>query len=197
MAAKHVVSMTEGNITSQLLTVAWPLVICDLIQQLYNTVESYAQSLAAAVSVFVPQNLGAKNPVRTKAGFKRGRSISVICGTITVVIMYGFAPLGISWFIDSTAGDNAAMAAGVAYLRTVSLFYLICFWGAIYQGYLRGAGILDVQYYGTTMQIASRVIITWLLIDNLGLEAVAWATGFGWVFITTYQLIYWHRHGLN
>lgn len=39
------------------------------------------------------------------------------------------------------------MAAGVAYLRTVSLFYLICFWGAIYQGYLRGAGILDVQYY--------------------------------------------------
>ncbi|MBQ5758946.1 MAG: hypothetical protein IIV92_02330 [Schwartzia sp.] len=60
MAAKHVVSMTEGNITSQLLTVAWPL---------------------------------------------------VICGTITVVIMYGFAPLGISWFIDSTAGDNVAMAA--------------------------------------------------------------------------------------
>ena len=165
--------------------------------RLESFVNTFSQSLAAAVSVFVAQNLGAKNPVRTKEGFKRGRSISVMCGAVTVAVMYGFAPLGISWFIDSTAGDNAAMAAGVAYLRTISFFYLICFWGAIYQGYLRGAGILDIQYYGTTMQIASRVIITWLLIDTLGLEAVAWATGFGWVFITTYQLIYWYRHDLN
>ena len=165
--------------------------------RLESFVNTFSQSLAASLSLFVAQNIGAKNPVRTKEGFKRARFISSMCGIVTVAIMYGFAPLGISFFIDSVAGDNVALASGVAYLRTVAFFYLICFWGAIYQGYLRGAGILDVQYYGTTGQIAARVIFTWLFIKTMGLVAVAWATGLGWVLITFYHLYYWPKNDLN
>ena len=46
---------------------------------------------------------------------------------------------------------------------------------------------MNVTFIGTTLQIAVRVIGTYLLVDLLGLNAVALSTGLGWVVISLFH----------
>ena len=46
---------------------------------------------------------------------------------------------------------------------------------------------MNITFFGTTLQIAIRVIGTYLLVKTMGLDAVALATGLGWVAIVTFQ----------
>lgn len=46
---------------------------------------------------------------------------------------------------------------------------------------------MNVTFIGTTLQIAVRVIGTYALVGLLGLNAVALATGLGWVVIVLFH----------
>ena len=47
---------------------------------------------------------------------------------------------------------------------------------------------MNITFWGTTLQILIRVVGTYLLVDAMGLDAVALATGLGWVAIVLFQL---------
>ena len=70
----------------------------------------------------------------------------------------------------------------------MGLFYLLSFSGHSFVGWFRGSGRMGITFWGTTLQIAVRVAGTYLLVDALGLDAVAFATGAGWVLIVAFQL---------
>ena len=46
---------------------------------------------------------------------------------------------------------------------------------------------MNITFFGTTLQIVVRVVCTYLLVDLLGLDAVALATGLGWVVIVLFH----------
>ena len=87
-----------------------------------------------------------------------------------------------------TIGENAeSMALCISYLRVISWFYYLAFIGHSYVGWYRGTGRMNITFWGTTLQIAFRVVGTYLLVHAMGLDAVALSTGLGWVLIVLFH----------
>ena len=56
-------------------------------------------------------------------------------------------------------------------------------------GWYRGNGRMNITFWGTTIQIAVRVIGTYSMVSFMGLDAVAISTGLGWTIIVAFQVI--------
>ena len=88
------------------------------------------------------------------------------------------------------SGDSGAVAAeGAAYLRTIAVFYPLCYVGNVFVGWFRGRGQVNVPAAGTALHISLRVVLSYLLIGGMGLRAVAVATGLGWVLVVSFQIV--------
>jgi len=146
---------------------------------------SFGTSVGSALSVFVSQNYGAGNHARERDGFRQGMLLSLGMGAALSLLMYVTARPGMLLFMD--AGETLAVNHGVGYMRLVSLFYLLCFTGNAFVGYFRGVGRMRVLVIGTTLHIAVRALLSHLLVERMGLPAVALATGIGWVLLFAYQ----------
>ena len=82
------------------------------------------------------------------------------------------------------------MGHAVGYLRLVAVFYLFNFLGSGLSGYFHGRGRVNLPVAGTTSHITIRVIIAHLLAPIMGLEAVALATGVGWMFVVAFWTVF-------
>jgi Na+-driven multidrug efflux pump len=78
----------------------------------------------------------------------------------------------------------------VGYLRLVACFYLFNFLGSGLSGYCRGRGWVSMAVMGTTGHISIRVILSALLAARMGLEAVALASGIGWIFVVAFWTLF-------
>ncbi|MGI6028201.1 MAG: MATE family efflux transporter [Candidatus Heteroscillospira sp.] len=161
-------------------------------------VAAFADSGGAAMSVFISQNYGAGKEHRVKQGLRTGQVIMLCLGLSLSAVMALSAVPALRLFLDE--GGELSMSYGVSYLRLIAVFYTLCFLGCGFVGYYRGTGRLMVPMAGTTLHISIRVIVSWLLIDKMGLAAVALGAGSGWVFIIVYQVsiyLYLNRRHSN
>lgn len=149
-----------------------------------NFTQAFGISGCEAIAIFVAQNQGARQYCRAERGFLRG--FAMVTG-----IGLGFSALlslGGRWLVTPfLAGDGTSIALGASYLRLMGLFYFLSFIGHSYVGHYRGIGRMNVTFVGTTIQIAVRVILTYALVGAMGLDAVALATGLGWVGIVIFH----------
>ena len=60
-------------------------------------------------------------------------------------------------------------------------------------GFFRGIGKISVPVIGSTLHISIRVVLSYLLIGRMGLEAVAFATGIGWISVVLYQIVVYRK----
>ncbi len=156
------------------------------VTRLESFVNSFGDSGAQSISIFIAQNTGNGNKKRVQQGLYKGMGMLVTLGLTLSVLLYAIAGVGVRLFLDG-AGDGAALASGVGYLRMIALFYVLCFIGNAYVGYYRGIGRVMVPFVGTTLHLSVRVILACILVRTMGLQAVALATGIGWVVVVTYQ----------
>lgn len=155
---------------------------------------SLGTSMGSALSVFVSQNHGAGKAQREKDGFRQGMGLAVVMAVVLSSLMYTLAKPSMGWFLD--AAETQAIAYGASYMRMISIFYLLCFTGNTFVGFFRGVGRMHVLLIGTTLHITIRAILSHLLVGSMGLQAVALATGIGWLCMTAYQiicLVRWNR----
>lgn len=148
---------------------------------------SFGDSGGSAISVLVSQNMGAGNNERVKAGMKDGVFLNFTLGLIMAALMILFAEPGIRLFIGNA--DLQSIQYGIDYLRVVSIFYIFCFMGSALVGYFRGIGKVHVPFWCSTSHITIRVILSYLLVSQMGLPAIGLATGIGWIWAVTYQVI--------
>ena len=148
---------------------------------------SFGDSGGSAISVLVSQNKGAGNKDRVSGGMKTGILLNFTLGLAMAVLMIVFAEPGIRLFIGDA--DTQTIRYGIDYLRAVSLFYIFCFMGSALVGYFRGIGKVHVPFWCSTSHITIRVILSYLLVSRMGLPAVGLATGIGWIWAVTYQLL--------
>lgn len=152
---------------------------------------SFGTSVGQALSVFVSQNYGAKNADRVRDGLKESLKLGVGLGLMLSALMFLSARVGVGIFLKD--GEAQAIAYGVAYLRQIALFYVMCFTGNLFAGYFRGVGRVYTPLAATTLHISVRVVLSYLWAGKLGLRAVALATGIGWLCLTAFQLtMLWH-----
>ena len=146
---------------------------------------TFADSISQSVSIHVSQNYGAKNRERVYMAFRHGEGLLHLLFVLLLPWVFLFARPLTDLFLNGA--DAAALIAGARYLRVVAPFYILGFTGYGYVGYFRGTGRILVPFCATTLQISIRVILSYLMVKGMGLSAVGWATGIGWIAIVLFH----------
>lgn len=145
---------------------------------------SFGDSGAAAVAVFVGQNTGAGECGRVRQGFRQGQKLLLAFGAfMSLVMVLGAEPC---LRLVLPAGSSSSLEPAVGYLRLVACFYIFNFLGSGLAGYFRGRGRVNIPVIGATGHISLRVVLSALLAPGMGLPAVALATGLGWMGVVTF-----------
>lgn len=146
---------------------------------------SFGDSGALALSVMISQNHGAGDKERVRESFKEGVRLHVLLGIVIPMFMFLAAGPGLSLFLNS--GDKTALGEGYAYLRIISMLYILCFVGSALVGFFRGIGWVHVPVIGTTLNISIRIILAGPATRQYGLAGLAAVTGVGWLAVVSYQ----------
>ena len=144
---------------------------------------SFGDSGSAATSVLVAQNRGAGREDRVRASFTSSLLLMIGMGLAMSAIMYVSAGAAVGFMLGEHSG--AAFENACGYMRIVAVFYTLCFTGNTFAGYFDGIGRVSIPFIGAASHIALRVVLSWVLVGKLGLPAVAWATGIGWILVNT------------
>lgn len=150
-------------------------------------------ALATAISAFASQSIGAGKPGRVKDGVKACIGLAMIIGIPVAIFNLIFAPYAIGIFLENGTGE-LAVAAGSAFLRIVSPFYLVVSVKIISDGALRGCGDVAAFTVATFADLLLRVVFTYLF-DALwhtpsGLY-IWWSWPAGWVIGTAVSLAFY------
>ena len=155
-----------------------------------SIIDSYVlapgDSLAASLTTFTAQNLGGKKEHRLPQGLKCMFFIAEIYTvTVTVLVLLGRNPL-LGIFLKPE--ETSALQQGLSYLVPMAVFYFLSGINNTWQGYYRGLGRLKITLMATLVQMPVRVILSYLLFDFCGIQAVALGTAVGWVCMAGYEL---------
>ena len=156
------------------------------VTRVENFVQGIAISGADAVAIFVAQNKGAGKLKRGLQGFLRTAVIQMVLGFGSTALMLLRPEMLLTPFL---MGEGESMIHGVNYLLHIGGFYFLTFWGNHVVGWFRAVGRMNVTFWGTTIQIIIRVILSYLMVDAMGLSAVALATGIGWIVVISSHTI--------
>lgn len=148
-----------------------------------NFVQAFGISGCEAIAIFIAQNRGAKQYKRVMTGFLLGAGATIGTSAMFSVLMYQFAQPLSEIFLN----HSDALAPCVSYIQYISWFYILSFTGHSFVGWFRGYGRMNITFLGTTLQIVIRVIFTYLLVQSMGLNAVALSTGLGWIAIVAFH----------
>ena len=148
---------------------------------------SFSDSGAVAMSVFTAQNHGAGLKERVRAGLGQGMTVMLIIAVILSAMMIITTNKAVILLMGSPSAEVLKNAG--QYMTVISIFYFLCFIGSSFVGHFRGIGRVEVPVIGTIIQISIRVVLSYMLINTMGLKAVALATGIGWAVIVIYQTL--------
>jgi putative MATE family efflux protein len=147
------------------------------------------QSIANAIMTFIAQNRGAKNKERVRTGFKMGLQVEFCYWIfICVAVLYLKQPIMKLFVAEKETG---MISLGAHYLTLMAFFYLLPAFTNGVQGFFRGMGNMKITLVSTIIQISFRVLFVILLVPRLGMDAVAYASLIGWVFMLVYEVPYY------
>lgn len=141
-----------------------------------------AINLAAALSSFVGQNLGAGRLDRIKNGLKSTLIYStIICLSLTlVVVLFGNEIMGL--FTDIKSPHYAEIIKiGREYLVIVTSFYVVFSTMFVINGVTRGAGATFIPMLITSLSLwIIRVPLAYFLSHHFGPTGIWWSIPIGW-----------------
>ena len=145
-----------------------------------------ANSIAAAMTALMAQNLGAHKYDRLNEGFKSGMIIEIIYGIATGLICIVFSGGLMRIFSD----DASVIELGKTYLGIIGFFYIMPALTNGLQGYFRGIGDLRVTMWSSFMNIGVRVVAAAVLVwgFGFGIGSIAVASFIGWIAMFMYEL---------
>lgn len=110
---------------------------------------SFSDSGAASISVFVAQNHGVGDQERVRAGLRKGWKIMFALAVVLFILMIFIRKMAVLWLMGSSS-KNVLENAG-QYIIVISIFYFLCFTGSTFVAYFRGIGRVEVPVIGTIL----------------------------------------------
>ena len=198
---KKTMDMTQGVIWKQLVAFAFPLLIGNLFQQLYNTVDSivvgnfvstqalaavgsvtpiinmligFFSGLATGAGVIISQYFGAHNGEMVHKSVHTTILMTLILGVAFTFIGIGMAPAMLRFM--STPDD--VMASSSEYLRIYFAGVIGLMLYNIASGILRAVGDSKRPLYFLIVSSIVNVVLdlTFVIVFKMGVAGVAWAT---------------------
>ena len=163
-----------------------------------------AMNLAAALSSFVGQNLGADRFDRIKKGLRETLKYSTaICILLSlVVVFFGEDIMGL--FVQEGAPNyGEIIKIGKEYLLIVTSFYIVFSTMFVFNGVTRGAGATLVPMLITTLSLwIIRIPLAYILSDMFGVTGIWWSIPIGWSVGCVGAIIYynsglWKKHRIK
>lgn len=148
------------------------------------------QSIATAITTYIAQNRGARQPQRIRRGFRVGLRLELgywlLIGTLTWLLRRPLVALFVT-------GEGAAevIALGSEYLGYMALFYALPALTNGFQGFYRGMGKMTTTLIGTCLQAGLRAVGAALLAPRIGLPGIAFSCAFGWAVMLLFEVPYY------
>jgi len=198
------VDMTTGAIAPKLLALAWPLVLGNLLQTVYNLADMFwvgrvspeavaavslmfplswmfvstAMGITAATIALVSQHVGADN---------RRRADRVVAQTVLLTLAVSGTLAALGWtfrveLLELIGAEGRVFAESLAYIEVIFLALPLTFLFFAFRSALQGAGDtktamwLMVLSAGLNVVLDPFVILGWGPFPALGTRGAAWAT---------------------
>lgn len=141
-----------------------------------------AMNLAAALSSFVGQNLGAERLDRVKNGLRSTLIYSwIICIALTLVVVLFGGEIMRLFTEQSSPHFDEIVRIGKEYLVIVTSFYIVFSTMFVVNGVTRGAGATVVPMLTTTLSLwVIRVPLAYFLSLHFGPSGIWWSIPIGW-----------------
>jgi len=160
-----------------------------------------AMNLAAALSSFVGQNLGAERFDRIKNGLWATLKYSTaICIVLSLVVVF-FGEEIMNMFTEQNSEHySEIIAIGKEYLLIVTSFYIVFTTMFVVNGVTRGAGATLVPMLITTLSLwVIRIPLAYLLSHYFGSSGIWWSIPIGWLAGCVGAILYynsglWKKH---
>lgn len=194
-------SMTSGNILKQLVWFSIPLLLGNLFQQLYNTVDSvivgnfvgksalaavgasapiinmlvgFFMGLATGASVVISQYYGAKDEKRLHDAVHTSMALTIVVGIVMTVIGSVLSPLMVSLIgTPQDVFDNATLYLQIYFYGVLGL--MVYNMGS---GILRAVGDAKRPLYFLILSSVINIVLDYAFVVyfGMGIAGVAWAT---------------------
>ncbi len=132
-----------------------------------------------AMSSYTAQNIGAGKTDRVKEGYKATMFMIVIFSAIITGAIFLFGNQLLGLFLNQGEAGSA-MAYGMKYMKTVSVFYILMGFLFVGNGVLRGAGDMGAFMMSSMSNLLSRVVLAYALAHFIGEDAIWWSIPIGW-----------------
>lgn len=160
-----------------------------------------AMNLAAALSTFVGQNLGAGRFDRIRKGLWATLKYSTaICVALSMVVVF-FGEDIMHLFAEANSPHyGEIIRIGKEYLLIVTSFYIVFTTMFVVNGVTRGAGATFVPMLITTLSLwIIRIPLAWILSDLFGERGIWWSIPAGWLIGCIGAILYynsglWKKH---
>ena len=149
-------------------------------------------SMGAAVSTFVSQNRGADQRERIIRGMKQSYIYDLVCGGLTILLLFA---AGDSLARLVSGSDSPELIGNVvAYVRFAAIFSGIL---AILHGTrmgLQGLGSKITPLVSSFIELAGKLLFTWLLVPRMGYRAVIICEPLIWCLMTVHLVYAFFTH---
>ncbi len=122
-------------------------------------------NLGTALSVFVGQNMGAKQIERVQEGLKASFKIAVFISVTVIFIIWIFSPFLMFIMVGN---EKTVIEIGVKYLHIVSITFPFCVSLYMLTNFLRGAGEVAYPLFNTVLELSVRTTLAFALVDCIG-----------------------------
>ena len=210
-------AMTEGSITRQIIRFSIPLILGNLFQQLYNTVDSiivgnyigkdalaavgstgsvinlllaFCVGASAGAGVVIAQFYGAKDEKNMKNAVHTTIAISIVSGVIMTVLGIVATPVLLRWM----GTPEEVFTQAVVYLR---IYFGGILFSVIYNfaaGVLNAVGNSKKALQYLMIAAVTNAVLDWvfIVVFHMGVEGVALATDIGqfvsFIYIIRYMI---------
>ena len=210
-------NMLKGNIKDVLITLAWPIIMSNLIQTAMGLVDmiwigrlgsgavtaigtagffiNFAQAFSALIitgtGVLVAQSLGRQNAKDTDTYVKNGILLTVIISVIFSIIVFIFAKPFVGFF---NLNNTDIIASTIDYLRHSLFGVPFLFLGSTYVSILTSYGKTKLTFRANAIGLLLNIILDpififgFSFIPQMGVVGAAWATNISRMLI--FYLLY-------
>lgn len=117
----------------------------------------FMMAIGTATSTYTGQNYGAKKAKRIFDGLKASMLMTLVISVTLSIIMVTSSKYIVLMFIEAVEVD--AITVATSYLKTVSIFYIMCGTIYVFSNMLRGMGMIMVATVSSFVELGVKIVV--------------------------------------